>query len=206
MKGYQKRQGARCNLRTVSTLPAWLRAKPSPGVSVPPPPHPRWPLFPQKSVQRSRASLGRPLWFFSMEPFPGLTVCCRYWCGTPRGLSLSPAWVLRPGLYLVSTHRHQWVKEVVTVLSSLLWGLTLVPGSAELRHTGRLRVTKTRMLWSSQEGLIVHVPNQLSRKRHHTRDGPLLGLMAHAAHQRGDLTFCPSHDQDGYLLGPVDEG
>lgn len=110
-----------------------------------PPPHPRWPLFPQKPVQRSRASLGRPLWFFSMEPFPGLTVCCRYWCGTPRGLSLSPAWVLRPGRYLVSTHRHQWVQEAVTVLSSLLWGLTLVPGSAELRHTGRLRVTRTRM-------------------------------------------------------------
>lgn len=142
--GYQKRQGARCNLRTVSTLPAWLRARPSPGVSVPLP-HPRWPLFPQKPVQRSWASLGRPLWFFSMEPFPGLTVCCRYWCGTPRGLSLSSAWVLRPGLYLVSTHRHQWVQEAVTVLSSLLWGLTLVPGSAELRHTGRLRVTRTRM-------------------------------------------------------------
>lgn len=84
-----------------------------------PPLHPRWPLFPQKPVQRSRASLGRPLWFFSMEPLPGLTVCCRHWCGTPRGLSLSPAWVLRPGRYLVSTHRHQWVQESQVVVPSL---------------------------------------------------------------------------------------
>lgn len=38
MNGYQKRQGARCNLRILSTLPAWLRARPSPGVSVPPSP------------------------------------------------------------------------------------------------------------------------------------------------------------------------
>lgn len=154
LKGYQKRRGASAISR--SCLLFWSGSERDiHQESLHPPPHPCWPFFPQKPVQRSRASLGRPLWFFSMEPFPGHTVCCRYWCVMARGLSLSPAWVLRPELYLVSMRRHhnsrhQWVQEAGTVLSSLLWGLTLVPGSTQLRHTGQLRemprVTKTRML------------------------------------------------------------
>lgn len=32
----------------------------------------------------------------------------------------------------------------------------------------RLRVSKTRMLRSSQKGLVIHVPNQLPGERHHT--------------------------------------
>lgn len=105
-------------------------------------------------------------------------VRCRYWRVTARDLSLFPVWVWRPGLYLVSMCRHRNSTEPVgpgswlKVLSSLLWGLTLVPGSTQLRHNGqlreRLRVTKPRMFLSSQEGLVIHVPNQLPRKRHHT--------------------------------------
>lgn len=120
----REEESALCSLRIVSTLLAWLRARHSPGVTRRHSPHQRWPLFPQKAVQRSRASLAGHFGSLAWSLF--LAFLCVV--DAARGLSLSGMWVVRPELCLVSMLRRHDSTEPVGPGS----GTEFCPPSLEL--------------------------------------------------------------------------